>query len=391
MDLKSPARHALIALATLALFVAGAAVSGAPASAAPGTLAAAARTDGTATKKKGVKKPRRTKAEKKAGEKRPETLGDKDFYVYEHIIVRGDTVGKLAARFGVAQEQILVWNDLQSPHLIRVGKTLVVYSKKKFPQYERGHYEVRPGDTLGKIARRYKMRVSQIRALNRLRGDLIRPGQDLVVLELKKPDVAKLGGRSEGKLSDAIQLSSGAGYHVRDPKEAWGTVSTVRQLKRAFRVMRKTYKKSVAAIGDISKKGGGPLAGHRSHQRGLDVDLSFYRRGVTVHKEMRKESPRTLDAKRTWALLDAFLAGGQVDMVFIDYALQKPLYEEALRVGVSKSKAADIFQYPRGKRARRGTVRHEPGHDDHIHVRFLDMPTRAVRATRQGRTSGASK
>ena len=43
------------------------------------------------------------------------------------------------------------------------------------------HHKVRRGDTLGAIARRHGISVAVLRAVNRLRGSLIRPGQDLLV------------------------------------------------------------------------------------------------------------------------------------------------------------------------------------------------------------------
>lgn len=57
--------------------------------------------------------------------------------------------------------------------------------------------------------------------------------------------------------------------------------------------------------------------------------------------------------------------------MFIDYAIQKRLYDWAKAEGVSEDKLAWVLQYPRGSRAMRGLVRHEPSHQNHIHIRFV--------------------
>lgn len=389
-------------LLALALLFAGLSVEPAPAAAGSATGERSEAEAGAAKKrttKKPAKKVKRSKKSKRAAKKghskgkrtakKGRAAGDR--FVYEHRIVRGDTVGKVAHKYGVTQEQILSWNDLQSAHLIREGRTLVIYSKRSLPQIQESYYEVKAGDTLGEIASRHKMPLRRLKALNGLRGDLIRPGRQLLVEVPKAPERLHAGKKRRTRLDEAVQLTSGAGYHVRDKNEAWGTPTTVQQLRRAFKAVHRKFRGTVIAVGDISKEGGGPLAGHRSHQRGLDVDLSFVRKGQQVHKRLQHESARTLDAGRTWFLLHQFLRGGKVDMIFIDYALQKPLYEAARKAGVKTSQLDEIFQYPRGKRAGRGIIRHEPGHDDHIHVRFLEVPTRTSRADRPGRTSGAAK
>ena len=56
--------------------------------------------------------------------------------------------------------------------------------------------------------------------------------------------------------------------------------------------------------------------------------------------------------------------------IFVDYSVQKLLYEYAKGKGVSEDTLSELFQYPRGKRASRGIIRHWKGHIDHFHVRF---------------------
>ena len=81
-----------------------------------------------------------------------------------------------------------------------------------------------------------------------------------------------------------------------------------------------------------------------------------------------------LDCAATFKLLESFLAtaddDGGVQMVFLDFDVQGILYDWALDHGVSERRLERIFQYPHGRDSAEGIVRHEPNHDNHMHVRF---------------------
>ena len=76
----------------------------------------------------------------------------------------------------------------------------------------------------------------------------------------------------------------------------------------------------------------------------------------------------------TWTLVNAFAstadADNGVDLIFLGYNVQKLLYDYARKHDVSKRKLRKVFQYPHGRGTPTGIVRHEPAHDDHLHVRF---------------------
>ena len=75
-----------------------------------------------------------------------------------------------------------------------------------------------------------------------------------------------------------------------------------------------------------------------------------------------------------WTLLKALVSGDKksslVSYIFLDYRLQKQFYQWAKKHGVKQKTLDWMFQYPRGRRAMRGVLRHEPGHADHYHIRF---------------------
>jgi membrane-bound lytic murein transglycosylase D len=123
-----------------------------------------------------------------------------------YSVQRGDNLTMIATRYNVTIEQIKEWNGLASSN-INYGQPLIVFqpsskaspaliatakeqsdivSKKvaieKKTQQEQMIYHVQPGDTLWNISQRHDgITVEQIRKLNKLRTDNIKPGQKLIL------------------------------------------------------------------------------------------------------------------------------------------------------------------------------------------------------------------
>lgn len=116
-------------------------------------------------------------------------------------------------------------------------------------------------------------------------------------------------------------------------------------------------------VGDISRKKGGPLRKHKSHQEGRDVDI-----GVVWRESDSDPKGKSLDVSRTWSLVRSFAETEGVRVIFIDYRLQKQLYEHALASGVEQAWLDRIFEYPRNDGE--AVLYHWPGHSRHFHVRF---------------------
>jgi murein endopeptidase len=188
---------------------------------------------------------------------------------------------------------------------------------------------------------------------------------------------AREPAKSDGGIMGGFaSLAQGEGYELRRPARAYGEPHVIEHLRSTIAVVRALYPDvHTLAIGDISAEHGGKLDNHKSHRTGLDVDVGFYFKKVpSGYPDHFAAASKDLDLEATWALLTAFARTSQADdgveIIFLDYAVQKQLYDWARARGTPDDDLADILQYPRGKDSYAGLVRHWPNHADHLHVRF---------------------
>ncbi|GAB5519659.1 MAG: LysM peptidoglycan-binding domain-containing protein [Rhodothermales bacterium] len=98
---------------------------------------------------------------------------------------RGDTLNKIARRYGVSVSDLRNWNNLRGSR-INSGQRLSIYAENptaasSSSASKKVTYRVRRGDTLSGIAKRYGVSVSEIRRWNNLSGSRIRSGQRLTI------------------------------------------------------------------------------------------------------------------------------------------------------------------------------------------------------------------
>jgi len=226
-------------------------------------------------------------------------------------------------------------------------------------------YTVRKGDTLGKIAKRFRVTVAQLKQWNRLKSDRIRAGHTLRIAP------TSVGGR----LKDGVQLPPGPGYRLKNPDTNWGTPHTVAVLQEAFRLFRERHPDSVdIVVGDLSRRGGGYFPPHRSHRTGRDVDLGLPFRGNRDLRHFGRPGAANLDAEKTLDLIECLTMAGRVELIVLDYRLQRPLVQLAELRGYTPKQITELFQWPRSRRTRAGIVRHSNGHTGHMHVRIAPEP-----------------
>lgn len=134
----------------------------------------------------------------------------------------------------------------------------------------------------------------------------------------------------------------------RTPNKPWrlyGNERTIRTLLSVIAAYRSDHPEAPrVVIGDISRRGGGPLDQHASHQNGLDVDVYYPRRDGHLSAPIATSQ---IDHRLAQDLLDRFVAAG-AHMIFVGYS-----------VGLSGPS---------------GVVVPYPNHENHMHVRFPIPP-----------------
>lgn len=220
-------------------------------------------------------------------------------------------------------------------------------------------------DTAGELAAELGENTADIESLVRLLN-----GEDDA--QRSVPRDLRSDGSSQGpSLHGGVQLPAHRGYVVRDPSRSWGTVDTIERLTDAFdEVLQADPLAPRVRVHDLSLENGGPMRDHRSHQTGRDVDITYYQRSCKSECVGGRVAPSELDAAREWRLLRSWLQRGAAEFIFVDYALQRPLYEQAKSAGATPRELAQWFQYPRGRTSHTGVIRHVPNHANHVHIRF---------------------
>jgi hypothetical protein len=143
----------------------------------------------------------------------------------------------------------------------------------------------------------------------------------------------------------------------------WGTKDMVAILTSMGQKYDAYFKKigmcDKIRIGDISREGGGYLAGHVSHQRGVDVDLRFVggRGGFNVQANSMVIAALMLSVPNY-----RNIPGQQ--MILVDQSLHG-----AIGAGLDKLVTEKVITADEASRAK-AALRHWPNHRDHYHLRI---------------------
>ncbi len=180
-----------------------------------------------------------------------------------------------------------------------------------------------------------------------------------------------IGEPYRGRLVNGIPFPPDmGGYTIRDPDRSYATPELIGSLLDAIDSVREKYPNTVDLfIGDFSASGGGRLNGHKSHQNGRDVDLGMYAIGNQPLDQFVPMHAGNLDVPKTWSLIEALIRTGRVQYLFVDRKIQKMLFEYALSRGFDEDLLNRLFNDV-GPGSTDAAIRHEPRHNDHIHVRF---------------------
>lgn len=164
-----------------------------------------------------------------------------------HVVKKGDTPGTLARRYGVRSDDILRFNKLKNARSLRIGQNLLIplnpeagnmslaelreslrddgpSLKAKAQPAGTKSYSVRSGDSLWKIAKRFKVTEKQLRAWNGLGNKSgLKPGQRLVVAagSAKQKVAAAPASKPAAPKASRTDLQKVV-YQVRTGDTLWG-------------------------------------------------------------------------------------------------------------------------------------------------------------------------
>ena len=108
-----------------------------------------------------------------------------------HYVKKGETLSSIAKKYHVSVKQLKTWNNLRSDNL-SIGQKLIVYSSGA-PMAQAGNakpversttqqiHVVKKGETLSKIAQKYKCTINDLKKWNNLKSNTINVGQKLKV------------------------------------------------------------------------------------------------------------------------------------------------------------------------------------------------------------------
>ncbi|MFZ2445902.1 MAG: penicillin-insensitive murein endopeptidase [Syntrophobacteraceae bacterium] len=184
---------------------------------------------------------------------------------------------------------------------------------------------------------------------------------------------ASVGEPSRGRLVNGVQFPSGlAACRLGNEQRSYAAPEVVGALLAALESFEETYPHSCDVfIGDFSRKDGGRLGGHESHQNGRDVDMGLFATGNVPLGRFVSMNSRMLDAPKTWRMIECLLATQRVQVIFLDRSIQEPLHKYALSQGRKADYLSKVFRDAGGGGGREGIIQHAPNHRNHMHIRFL--------------------
>ncbi len=129
-------------------------------------------------------------------------------------VQHGDSLGLIAAKYGVNTKEIRFWNNLGPHQPLHADQTLTVWVPEHFHFPSFYHYRVKSGDVLGSIADQFNTTVKDIRITNGLKNNLIHAGKVLYIPLHKKAEEIPVRSLPQ-KHSHAVVKNHWISYQVK--------------------------------------------------------------------------------------------------------------------------------------------------------------------------------
>jgi LysM repeat protein/pSer/pThr/pTyr-binding forkhead associated (FHA) protein len=313
----------------------------------------------------------------------------------DHEVIPAETLDDIARRYDVPAASIARWNGLNpDAESIEVGRKLRIKPRLDPLPQQQIVVELDKDYDWRTLSERFDVPVQKLRAYNPELGTELPAGtrvdvwidpkphdrsKALSIPEFDiRPDAHSVGNPNDGRLEDGIQMPKSDLYVMRAPNIMWGSSHTIENLLTAIARFRQEIDfEGVLVVADISRRGGGKIPPHKSHQAGRDVDVWMPTLKGVYQKSWlgrdRKPMRNEIDWFATWVLVRSLIETGQVAHIFLEYELQEKVYRAAKLSGATDEELATAMQWPRGPHAS-GILGHSSGHVAHIHVRFKCGP-----------------
>lgn len=210
---------------------------------------------------------------------------------------------------------------------------------------------------------------------------LLEAGFDRSRAEAQEPSRSQaIGAPNRGRLQNAVQLRGSPAVTLQRGSDQWGTAELVGLIERAAERLRARDAGPRLLVGDLSKRRGGRIRPHRSHQNGRDADLGLF---VTDEDGQPAEPPRflrldesgcatergvayCLDARRTFLFIVELLEDPSTTVQWI--LIAPDLRQRILAAGRRIDEVSDELR-------ERVSIATAPrsgseGHRSHLHVRI---------------------
>ena len=115
-----------------------------------------------------------------------------------HVVRTSETLSAIARKYRVTAEEIKTLNHLSSNRLVK-GSTIIIPTRERAaakPSENCTPYTVGKGDTLPGIARKSGIKMTELRRLNKIKGNRIKVGQTLALAEPTVCSTTKIASKS---------------------------------------------------------------------------------------------------------------------------------------------------------------------------------------------------